>query len=198
MEAENQTTKQGMHRLSSLGRKCFDLIEFDPDEQLLLEIRKHPIGLFFIYVTGIFIAFSLISVITGLVVSGFIESIGFGGYESVAVFIGFLLSVGIGVVTYINGFLYTHNVIFVTNEKIAQVVYITIFSRKVSQLGIGDAQDVTVEQKSFLARAYNYGTLTIETAGEQNNYVFNYVPNPYKASKVIISSHEDNLKHYGN
>ncbi|HMS23971.1 MAG TPA: PH domain-containing protein [Candidatus Saccharibacteria bacterium] len=198
MEESTEPDKQGLKHLSSFGRLYFKLIEFDPDEKLLLEIRKHPIGLSFIYIIGGFIAVTIFAVVTALASSGFFSEIGLEGYESIVVFFGFLLSVFVIVVSYINGYLYKHNVIFITNEKIAQVVNISLFHRKVSQLSIGDTQDVSVAQKTFLARAFNYGTLIIETAGEQQNYTFNYVPNPFVASKVIINAHEENLKHYGN
>lgn len=198
MEESTESDKQGLKHLSNFSRPYFKLIEFDPDEKLLLEIRKHPIGLTFIYLIGGFIALTIFAVVTALASSGFLSEVGLGGYESVAVFLGFLLAVFVIVVTYINGYLYMHNVIFITNEKIAQVVNVSLFHRKVSQLSIGDTQDVSVAQKTFLARAFNYGTLIIETAGEQQNYTFNYVPNPFVASKVIINSHEENLKHYGN
>ena len=49
----NELTPEDAAKLSVVGKKYFHLIEFDKDEQLVAEIRKHPIGLFFIYLTGI-------------------------------------------------------------------------------------------------------------------------------------------------
>jgi hypothetical protein len=190
--------QQGLYRLSDFGKQYFELLEFDGNEVLLLEIRKHIFGLILIYLVGAFVALAILITTVVLASGGFLEDIGFGSASAFVVFLGFVFSVGIGVVTYINGYLYKHNVIFVTSEKIAQVVNITIFHRKVSQLSIGDAQDVTVSQKTFFARAFNYGTLVIETAGEQQNYTFDYVPNPYPASKIIVGSHEQDKQKHGN
>lgn len=184
--------------MSDFGKQYFELLEFDGNEVLLLEIRKHIFGLILIYLVGAFVALAILITTVVLASGGFLEDIGFGSASAFVVFLGFVFSVGIGVVTYINGYLYKHNVIFVTSEKIAQVVNITIFHRKVSQLSIGDAQDVTVSQKTFFARAFNYGTLVIETAGEQQNYTFDYVPNPYPASKIIVGSHEQDKQKHGN
>jgi hypothetical protein len=100
--------------------------------------------------------------------------------------------------TGIGAYLYISNVILVTSEKLAQVLYKSIFNRKISQLSIGDVQDVTVNQVGLTARLFNYGTIIIETAGEQDNYDFTYVPDPYKKSKLIVGSHEVNLTKYGN
>jgi len=74
------------------------------------------------------------------------------------------------------------------------MLYKTIFDRKISQLGIGDVQDVTVTQKGIFARIFNYGTLVIETAGEQVNYIFTYTPRPYETAKQIVGSHENIVK----
>src|SRR5690606_5340605 len=98
--------------------------------------------------------------------------------RSAIVLLGFLLVVGVVVMMTIQAVLYVNNVIFVTSDKIAQVLYVTLFNRKISQLSIGDVQDVTVTQKGILAHLFNYGTLVIETAGEQQNYTFTYIPDP--------------------
>lgn len=93
---------------------------------------------------------------------------------------------------------YKSNVVLVTNEKLAQVLYKNLFHRRISKLSIGDVQDVTVIQKGVFAHLFNYGTLIVETAGEQQNYTFAFAPNPYESSKAIVMAHEDNLKRHGN
>lgn len=198
MSAEDQA------KLSPVGKKYFNLIEFDKDEQLVGEIRKHPIGLFFIYLTGISIAL-IIAVVLGIVglsdpvsqsISG--SGVSSGSFRNIIVLIGSVMVFLILAVMTIQAILYSNNVIFVTNEKIAQILYINLFNRKISQLSIGDVQDVTVTQRGILAHLFNYGTLVIETAGEQQNYTFTYIPDPYKNSKMIVGSHEINLKQFGN
>lgn len=189
-------------QLSPEGRQFFKFIEFDAEEDLITEIRKHPMGLVIILATGAFVI--LMVLLAGVVAGSFDYSSVFGidvvnnNYQLVFVLLGILLTIGAAVVTFIAAFLYRSNVIFVTSEKIAQVVYLSLFNRKISQLSIGDVQDVTVTQKGVLAHFFNYGTLVIETAGEQENYQFSYVPDPYQVSKAIVSAHEENLKLHGN
>ena len=190
---------QGRRHLSGVGKKYFNLIEFDDEEQLLAEVRKHPFGLLVIVGLGAFIAVTVFVSVIAIVASGFLDSVGLGGsLESLSVFFGFVLSIFIVIATFINAHLYRNNVVFVTNEKLAQVLFISLFHRKISQLSIGDVQDVTVQQNGFLPNAIGYGTLVIETAGEQQNYTFTFVPEPYETSKVIINAHESNLKKFGN
>lgn len=94
--------------------------------------------------------------------------------------------------------IYNNSVVFVTSEKIVQVLYISLFNRKISQLGIGDVQDVTVQQVGIFPRIFNYGTLVVETAGEQQNYTFTYTPRPYESAKAIVGAHEKDVAAHGN
>lgn len=203
----HETEKDIQHRqlaeqkLSSEGRKYFKFIEFDADEELVTEIRKHPVGLALVLISGgIVMLMVFLAAIYGAIFD-FEQTLGIQGANAangILMAVSLVVIVGVAVMTYIAAFLYRSNVIFVTSEKIAQVVYRSLFDRKISQLSIGDVQDVTVSQKGILAHAFNYGTLVIETAGEQENYSFNFVPEPYQVSKLIVGAHERNLKEYGN
>ncbi len=199
--AEEQAHRAQAHqRLSSEGKKYFPLIEFDPDEELVTEIRKDAFGLLLILLTGTFISLAIMGT-SVVVVAANLNSLGLGdinGFRGIFVVIAMLLILGVAVGTFIAAFLYRSSVIFVTSEKIAQVQYVSLFNRKVSQLSIGDVQDVTVNQKGILAHLFKYGTLVIETAGEQQNYTFTYVPDPYQISQLIVGAHERNLTQYGN
>jgi uncharacterized membrane protein YdbT with pleckstrin-like domain len=121
-----------------------------------------------------------------------------GSLRSVSIVVGMILTLLSLLITAIGAYLYQNNVVLVTNEKIAQILYKNLFDRKISQLSVGDVQDVTVTQKGLLARIFNFGTLVIETAGEQQNYTFTFTPNPYECGKAIVGAHEENLKLFGN
>ena len=190
------------HELSSKGREAFELIEFDKDEELLAEIRKHPIGLFIIYFTGFFVA--LVVLAATLVSSRFLDSdiletgTDLTKFRPALAIIGVLIAAFSVLLTLVAAHLYRSNVVLVTSEKIAQILYPSIFNRKISQLSIGDVQDATVSQKGLLSRLFNYGTITIETAGEQQNLTYTNTPNPYEAAKSIVWAHEQNMKRFGN
>ncbi len=188
--------------LSKHGKKCLSLIEFDEEEKVIAEIRRHPFGLFLIYTTGLTIAVIVFAALVGggLLAEGDRADFGFdiGVLKTILVVAGTVLAGLVLVGTAIAGYLYKNNVVILTSEKIAQFLYTSLFDRKISQLSIGDVQDVTVSQKGVFSRIFNYGTLVIETAGEQQNYMFTYTPDPYNTSKKIVGAHEENLKKYGN
>lgn len=202
-----ETKKSKQHRaeatarLSSVGKKVFKYIEFDDDEELLAEIRKHPIGLVFIWLTGFLITATIVSstVLLGMTVGsvgGDIDSS--GSFRSIIIAIGLILGILSLLITIVTAILYQSNVVFVTNEKIAEVMYVSIFNRRVLQLGIGNVEDATVVQKGILPRLFNYGNLLTETAGELPNPAFTFVPDPNGYSKLIIQAHENYVEKYGN
>lgn len=188
--------------LSNNAKRVFKLIEFDENEALICEIRKHPFGLFVVYFIGSFVSLALLVVTVVLATLSTGDPLEAGvelsPAQPIIVLLGGVLMVITIIMTAIAAYLYHSDVVLVTTEKISQFIHRTIFDRKISQLSIGDVQDVTVSQKGLFARMFNFGTLVIETSGEQQNYTFTYTPDPYEKAKNIVGSHEENLKKYGN
>lgn len=189
--------------LSNDGRHLFERMEFDQKEKLLAEIRRHPFGLLLRYITGavVVVVFSIVFFILPLLVAGETSSlIGLdgGAFQAIMALVGLILVALAILVTFISAYLYKSNVLLVTSDKLAQVLNTSIFNRKISQLSIGDVQDISVYQNGFFPRILNFGSIVIETAGEQSNLNFTYVADPYAQSKIIVGAHEENLKLYGN
>lgn len=189
-------------QLSNNAKRLFKLMEFDENEELINEIRKHPFGLAVIYVMGTLVSLALVgaTIVLLKVSNGDPLESGFdlSGAQPIFAVLGGLLVVFAVVMTAIAAYLYTSDVVIITSEKISQFLHKTIFDRKISQLSIGDVQDVTVSQVGLFSRLFNFGTLVIETAGEQQNYTFVYTPNPYEIAKDIVGAHESNLRKFGN
>lgn len=179
------------------------LFEKDDKERLIGEIPRHPIGVTLIIFNTVFL---MVIILTGLFYAlrhrtAAADSIGIETTANlspviiiVAVVLLMLILVGSTVATYV----YTRNFLVLTDQKLVIIAQISLFARKVSQLSIGDVQDVTVEQPGLLSRIFNYGTIKIETAGEQANFSFNYAPDPFESAKIIVQAHEENLQLYGN
>lgn len=180
--------------LTPMGRKYLGYIEMDDNERLVAEIRKHPFGLLLVWLIGLFIAVSVMLVTIGAlyVFSGDRFELGFDlsfarPFIGIIGFIVMLLDI---LMTGITSWLYRHNIILVTTDKVAEITYVSIFNRKITQLDLADIQDVAVEQKGIFPRVFGYGTLLIETAGEQENVHFTYAPFPYQCAKGIVGARE--------
>jgi hypothetical protein len=53
-----------------------------------------------------------------------------------------------------------------------------------------NVEDVTTVQNGFFPTFFNYGTLKVETAGEQVNFVFTFCPNPGYFANIILNCRE--------
>ncbi len=186
------------HNLRPVNKKLLSLFEQDPDEVLIGQVTKHPIGLVFIY-AGALSMFLLVMVVVYFIFRVAPDS-GFD-LDSFSIWIkllfgiiGFFILLG----GYVAGWVYQRSTLVLTSEKLVQLTQRSLFDRKISQLAIGDIQDVTVDQKGMLSRIFKYGSVNIETSGEQYNYSFDYAPHPHDISKEIISAHERNVQLYGN
>ena len=188
-----------MDKRDCVHPKYLSLIDIENDERVVYVIKKHPIGLFAIYLTGFAISFAVF-------VGGLLFSIWYqrqtdlpgSNVASILTVVSLVICLVALFITYVAGFIYGNNIIIVTTDKIIQVLYRNLIDRKISQLSLGDLQDVTVDQKGLFARIFNYGTLVIETAGEQNNYNFTYTPSPYNCAKEIVDVREESIELHGN
>lgn len=81
----------------------------------------------------------------------------------------------------------------VTTHRVINREQNGLFNRVVSELHLEDIQDVTAEQKGFLATIFGFGQVYVQTAGERERFVFEQIPQPYETAKIIQKLNE-NLK----
>lgn len=179
------------------------LFEHDDNEKLIGEVVRHPIGYFFIGFSAVFL---ILFFLVGLyfVISNqnlLVGSLNINNVPDISNLMTILV-MGLTVLVILGSFLaayvYGNNYLVLTDSKIVLVFTTSIIRRRVSQLSIGDVQDVTIAQDTIASRLFKYGSINIETAGEQANFSFPYAENPYACAKYIIDAHEQNLKLYGN
>jgi hypothetical protein len=97
-----------------------------------------------------------------------------------------LLALILFTVTYI----YRQSKLLVTDRSLVQIMQKTLFIRKVSRLSMSNVEDVSEEQRGILPSIFNYGTLTVQTAGTMENFVFTLCPNPTALADRIIEARE--------
>ena len=73
---------------------------------------------------------------------------------------------------------------------IIEVVQRGLFSRSVSQLSMARVQDVNATRRGLFATLLDYGNIEVETAGEIDNFVFNFAPHPQQLADECLSIHE--------
>lgn len=86
-------------------------------------------------------------------------------------------------------FIWRRNQIVVTNEHIVDIDQLGLFQRNVATLTLTRIQDVSAVVHGPFQTLFQYGTVIIQTAGERENFNFDYVPNPYEVEQYILQVH---------
>lgn len=172
--------------------------DVNPNEALLASTGRHSFGLFVIFLQAILalaLAFGLILPFAG----DAFESVGLSRGVATAFTALFSLAAIVLVILYIilAARIYRANRIIITNDNVTQITQVGLFHRRISEISMGNVEDVSVRQKGIFQTVFNFGQLHIETAGEQNNYDFVYCPNPGSYAKVIQDARLKFIKSHG-
>jgi membrane protein YdbS with pleckstrin-like domain len=173
-KADPNISKQKIPELKFLNR----------DEHVVTIVHRHFIGIVFIYAEAFAAVLALLalgflvfpSIFSDLTSDSSMLLLG------AAVFAVALMFFILFIATYI----YRQCILLVTDQNLIQVIQRGLFIRKVSRLSMSNVEDVSAEQKGFLPTIFNYGILTVQTAGERENFVFPYCPNPnFYADRIL-------------
>lgn len=171
-----------------------DILELDKNEQIVLSIKRHPIGLIGLHImSGVAIVTLLVLLYWSVKNADSMPvQLGEAGYGLLFGFLIFLVSM----VALVGAKVYRANELVITNENIIQVLQFSLLNRQTSQINLAKIQDVSVDQIGIIPLFFKYGTIEIETAGEAANFRFKYAADPDRVSKIIIEAHEDYIRQH--
>lgn len=89
---------------------------------------------------------------------------------------------------------YYLDVWIVTSQRIINTEQKGLFARTSSEQKLSRIQDVTSEVVGIFETILDYGTIYIQTAGEQERFIFKQVPHPGDVAKKILKIIEQNKK----
>lgn len=172
------------------------LIQQKPNEKILLTVRRHPIT-FVPYVL-----FFLLLIIVPFGLYWLLNNSSLGSYLQNQT--GYAVAILATSVYYLSCFLffYTYFVTFhldlwiVTSDRLLDMEQKSLFNRVISELDLYQIQDATSEVKGLFPSIFNYGDLTLQTAGAVDRFMFRSVANPSKLREIILNlAAEDKKKH---
>jgi hypothetical protein len=163
-----------------------DMLE--ADEHILTVVRRSIIGLVAIYL----VAFLAVAAVTTLVIvlspSTFkTSSASISGPLSAVILLSAVLLV---LILFTATYVYRQSRLLVTDKSLVQILQKTLFIRKVSRLNMSNVEDVSEEQRGIFASIFNYGTLTVQTAGTEDNFIFTLCPKPAALADRIIEARQ--------
>lgn len=112
---------------------------------------------------------------------------GIGGSLAAILVCVLVLSLLLG---YVGLWVYKENRIIITDKNLYQVTQNSLFSRSISQFNLERMQDVAAVQSGFLPTILDYGDVRVETAGEEENFVFKQAPHPGEIAAKIMECHK--------
>ncbi len=162
--------------------------EFEADEKVLFVLKQHPFGIILIYIISITAFIIALSMTSYLLPSLFTSA-------SEVYVLWIVIALGAALILFVvlilSSFVYNQSRFTLTNKKIVQITQKSIYERKISHLSLANIEDVTSNQRGILANMFNFGTIKVETAGEQANFIFVLCPDPHRVARIILESKDN-------
>jgi len=155
----------------------------DPDEQIILSLRRHFItNLDWMLITIVlFFLPYIVSSFSALTGEKFLEMLP-ARYNFIFYTFWYLFVFGYAFEQFISWFF---NVFIVTNRRIVDIDFFGLLHRRISEAQLDDIEDITHQLSGASQVVFNYGTLVVQTAGEYRELDFEDVPDPARVQDVI-------------
>jgi len=161
----------------------------DSDETLLAVIKRHPFGIVKMYVQ-VFVGLGFAALLLSMLLPDILPREENPVAYSIIGIIAVTLSAFMLFILFVATIIYNRSKIVVTDKTITQTIQNGLFNRKISQLAVTNIEDVTAQKNGFFPTVFSYGKLLVETAGEQENFHFDYCPNADHYAKLILEARE--------
>jgi len=146
-------------------------------EKIVLLLRKH-------WVTNLpWAVIALVMAVAPLFLSSF-PALTFMPlrFQVVAIILWYLLILAYVLESFLSWYF---NVYIVTDERLVDVDFYSLIYKRISETKIDRIQDVSYSQGGVIQSMFNFGTVTIQTAGEVPEFEFVAVPKPAQVTKVL-------------
>lgn len=165
------------------------MLNLDQNEHVLIEVRKH----WFVLspTTTVLVILALAPAMLSSLIVYFVP-IDFSIIKELhmGVFLYCLWLLCLWAYFFIQWTNYYLDVWFITEKRIISIEQISIFHRKISNLGLDKIQDVTIEQKGMIQSALKFGDIIVKTAAEgDTGFYLKDAADPDRVREIIFSHH---------
>lgn len=77
------------------------------------------------------------------------------------------------------------NLCIITDERVIDVDFLNLTTRRVADADIDKIQDVTFTNSGAVGTIFNFGSVLVQTAAEQREFAFENVPNPARVADIL-------------
>lgn len=155
----------------------------DAGEKVMWVFRRHPItNLGWVLITVVlFLVPHFVSAYTAFTGISFFETLPWR-YNFIFYTFWYLFVFGYAFENFISWFF---NVYIVSNKRVVDVDFFGLIHRRISEAELQDIEDITHQINGAAQIIFNYGSVFIQTAGEQREFEFELVPNPARVQDII-------------
>lgn len=174
------------------------MIDFDSDEKIIYEVRKHWLIFWSEVGALLLIAIAPLGLASIFSVEAWDSSFSYAGLLSLFVFLYSLWLLICWVLVFVFWTNYYLDVWIITNKKILSVNQYGLFKREVMILHIDKIQDITYMIDGFVATTLNYGNILITSAGADTEFKIKGIPNPAlvqsKVNEALLAFKTESLR----
>lgn len=159
-------------------------INFEKDEYIIFEVRKHW---FTLIVPGIFL---LLAALAPIVVYAVFSALPFDVESENSLMVLFLFSysmwiLALWVIAFVIWTDYYLDVWIVTNKNLIDVEQQGIFHREIATTRLNRIQDINTEVRGIFQTFLNFGDITIQNAGTNEQFTIRGIENPVNIRENI-------------
>ncbi len=164
----------------------------DPDEKILLLLRAHPITRLPGMILAIFLFFIPFIILKFMPIIGFNIKFLPENFLIIFLIIDYLLVL----IVLFEGFLYWYfNATVITDHKVVDFIFERILYKGVNLAPLTKIEETDSETSGIFGTAFNFGNVTIQTAGAHVAIEMKNIPNPATVADLILDltkGHKEN------
>lgn len=172
------------------SKKKYPHLNLSNGEFVVLDIKRHPIGLIMpVVATGFIIVMLMIVLIIYPSDTSMSGGLMLPSFEIILwpLMLLMLLVASGGLIAI---WVYLQNQFYLTNESVIQEIQHGLFSRHEQTVSLGSIEDASFKQTGIFQTMMDYGTIRLSTEGEETTYRFSYVSNPRKQIAILNNAVE--------
>lgn len=174
------------------GFTKFHFKDIDSNDEILYVIHRNWFYLLSQYF--VLAIFSLVVFAAVTFLPTFYPALFTSEFKAVTMFVENLFMLAIWIFGFLIWIDYYFDLWVITSERIVNIEQKGLFMRRVSELRYAKIQDVTTEVNGFFPTMLNYGDVRVQTAGEEEEFVFKSISDPYHVKSIILDLQRKNDK----
>ncbi|MGB4759351.1 MAG: hypothetical protein WBP26_04840 [Candidatus Saccharimonadales bacterium] len=197
IQPEAPTISDEVRELHNESLRQFPHLNLSEGEYVINAVKRHPIGLVFIwaFVSIIVVLFLGLGAYLASDANGISSSVALDGQinnstKAVIVIVAFFLSVLAIIGGLVATYVYRKNNFYLTNESVIQYLQYSLFSKRQQTVSLGNIEDASYYQSGIIPHIFNYGQVRLSTEGDETTYRFSYTANPERHVAILNNAVE--------